>query len=44
MGTAFSKRMQGVGTRLLSKYGSTVNLVRKGQKTWDPVLGSMCGA
>lgn len=39
MGTAFSKRMQGVGTRLLSKYGSTVNLVRKCQKTWDPVLG-----
>ncbi|APM00271.1 neck protein [Salmonella phage STP03] len=39
MSTAFSKRMQGVGTRLLTKYGSTVNLVRKGQKTWDPVLG-----
>ncbi|HBI0435950.1 hypothetical protein HIN51_20645 [Salmonella enterica subsp. enterica serovar Dublin] len=39
MSTAFSKRMQGVGTRLLSKYGSTVTLVRKGQKTWDPVLG-----
>ncbi|EPI9101756.1 hypothetical protein ACTBWA_004367 [Salmonella enterica subsp. enterica serovar Newport] len=39
MSTAFSKRMQGVGTRLLSKYGSSVNLVRKGQKTWGPVLG-----
>ncbi|AXC39498.1 TPA_asm: hypothetical protein GI617_23100 [Salmonella enterica subsp. enterica serovar Enteritidis] len=39
MSTAFSKRMQGVGTRLLTKYGSTVTLIQKGQKTWDPVLG-----
>lgn len=37
MGTAFSKRMQGVGTRLLTKYGSTVSLVRAGSKVWDPV-------
>ena len=39
MGTAFSKRMQGVGTRLLTKFGSTVSLVRAGAKVWDEVLG-----
>ena len=39
MSTAFSKRMQDVGTRLLTKYGSTVNLVRAGSKVWDPVEG-----
>ena len=39
MGTAFSKRMQGVGTRLLTKFGSTVSLVRAGSKVWDEVLG-----
>lgn len=39
MSTAFSKRMQGVATRLLSKYGSAVTVIRPGQKVWDPVLG-----
>ena len=39
MGTAFSKRMQGVGTRLLGKYGSTVTLVRAGGKVWNPSTG-----
>ncbi len=39
MGTAFSKRMQGVGTRLLTKFGSTVSLIRAGSKVWDEVLG-----
>jgi hypothetical protein len=39
MSTAFSKRMQGVGTRLLTKFGSTVSLVRAGSKVWDEVLG-----
>lgn len=39
MGTAFSKKMQGVGTRLLSKYGSTVTLVRAGGKVWNPITG-----
>ncbi|QHJ80301.1 MAG: hypothetical protein [Bacteriophage sp.] len=39
MSTAFSKRMQGVGTRLLTKYGSTVNLVRAGAKVWDSLEG-----
>lgn len=39
MSTAFSKKMQGVATRLLSKYGSTVTLVRAGGKVWDPVAG-----
>lgn len=39
MGTAFSKRMQGVGTRLLTKFGSTVPLARAGSKVWDEVLG-----
>ncbi|MEG1123070.1 MAG: hypothetical protein RSE62_12800 [Citrobacter sp.] len=39
MSTAFSKKMQGVGTRLLGKYGSTVTLVRAGSKVWDDLLG-----
>ena len=39
MSTAFSKRMQAVGTRLLTKYGSTVNLVRAGEKVWDAEEG-----
>lgn len=39
MSSAFSKKMQGVATRLLGKYGSTVTLVRAGETTWDPVLG-----
>ena len=39
MSTAFSKRMQGVGTRLLTKFGSTVSLIRTGSKVWDEVLG-----
>ena len=39
MSTAFSKRMQGVGTRLLTKFGSTASLVRAGSKVWDEVLG-----
>lgn len=39
MGTAFSKKMQGVATRLLGKYGSTVTLVRAGSKVWDENLG-----
>lgn len=39
MSTAFSQRMQGLATRLLNKYGSTVTLVRAGAKVWDPVEG-----
>lgn len=39
MSTAFSKKMQGVATKLLGKYGSTVTLVRAGAKVWDEVLG-----
>jgi hypothetical protein len=39
MSTAFSKRMQGVATRLLGKYGSTVTLVRAGGKVWDSAAG-----
>lgn len=39
MSTAFSKRMQGVGTRLLTKFGSTVSLVRAGSKVWGEALG-----
>ncbi|KAF2282287.1 hypothetical protein GH714_044131 [Hevea brasiliensis] len=35
MSTAFSRKMQGVATRLLGKYGSTVTLVRAGGKVWD---------
>ena len=39
MSTAFSKKMQGVATRLLGKYGSTVTLVRAGSNVWDEDLG-----
>lgn len=39
MSTAFSKRMQKTATRLLGKYGSTVNLIRAGSKVWDPDEG-----
>lgn len=39
MSTAFSKKMQGVATRLLGKFGSTVTLVRAGSKIWDEILG-----
>lgn len=39
MSTSFSKKMQGVATKLLGKYGSTVTLVRAGAKVWDPALG-----
>lgn len=39
MSTAFSRRMQGLATRLLDKYGSTVTLVRASGKVWDPVAG-----
>lgn len=39
MSTAFSKKMQGVGTRLLGKFGSAVTLVRAGSKVWDEDLG-----
>lgn len=39
MSTAFSKKLQGVATRLLGKYGSTVTLVRAGGKVWDTELG-----
>lgn len=39
MSTAFSKKMQGVATRLLDKYGSTVTLVRAGSKVWNQNTG-----
>lgn len=39
MSTAFSKRMQSMGTRLLTKFGSTVSLIRADSKVWDEVLG-----
>ncbi|MGL5968483.1 MAG: hypothetical protein ACRCZ6_15240 [Kluyvera sp.] len=39
MSTAFSKKMQGVATRLLGKYGSAVTLVRAGSKVWNTVTG-----
>lgn len=35
----FSRKMQGVATRLLTKYGSTVSLIRAGAKVWDENLG-----
>ena len=35
MSSAFSRNMAGVATRLLTKYGSTVSLVRAGEKVWD---------
>lgn len=39
MSTAFSKKMQGVANRLLTKYGSTVTLIRAGSKVWDADIG-----
>nr|DAH52753.1 MAG TPA: Minor capsid protein [Caudoviricetes sp.] len=39
MGTAFSKRMQSTATRLLTKYGSSVTLIRAGARVWDAVSG-----
>lgn len=39
MSSAFSNKMAGVATRLLTKYGSTVSLVRAGAKVWDENLG-----
>lgn len=39
MSSAFSKRMQKTATRLLGKYGSSVNLIRAGAKVWDPDEG-----
>lgn len=39
MSSAFSNKMAGVATSLLTKYGSTVSLVRAGAKVWDENLG-----
>lgn len=39
MSTGFSRRMQGVATRLLGKFGSSVTLVRAGGKVWNPETG-----
>ena len=39
MSSAFSNKMAGVTSRLLTKYGSTVSLVRAGAKVWDANLG-----
>lgn len=39
MSTTFSNKMQGVGTRLLGKYGSAVTLLRAGTKVWDEDAG-----
>lgn len=39
MSSAFSRQMAGVSTRLLTKYGSTVSLIRAGAKVWDANLG-----
>ena len=39
MSSAFSRKMQGVATRLLDKYCSTVTLVRAGSKVWNGTLG-----
>lgn len=39
MSSAFSRNMAGVSTRLLTKYGSTVSLIRAGAKVWDSDLG-----
>ena len=39
MSSAFSKRMQSTANRLLGKYGSSVNLVRAGEKVWDEQSG-----
>lgn len=39
MSSPFSRKMQGVATRLLTKFGSTVILVRAGLKVWDGSAG-----
>ena len=39
MSSAFSRKMAGAATRLLTKYGSTVSLIRAGSKVWDANLG-----
>lgn len=39
MSTRFSRKMEGVATRLLGTYGSTVTLLRAGDKVWDAELG-----
>lgn len=39
MSSAFSRRMAGVSARLITKYGSSVSLVRAGAKVWDSSLG-----
>lgn len=39
MSSAFSRKMAGVATRLLTKYGSSVSLLRAGSKVWDSNLG-----
>lgn len=39
MSSTFSKKMQGVATKLLTKYGSAVDLLRAGSKVWDPLAG-----
>lgn len=39
MSTGFSRKMAGVATRLLTKYGSTVSLVQAGAKVWDEDRG-----
>ena len=39
MSSAFSRKMAGVATRLLTKYGSSVSLIRAGSKVWDANLG-----
>lgn len=39
MNSAFSRKMAGVSTRLLTKYGSAVSLIRAGTKVWDSNLG-----
>lgn len=39
MSSVFSNKMAGVATRLLTKYGSAVSLVRAGAKVWDENLG-----
>lgn len=39
MSSAFSRKMQGVGSKLLGKFGSAVTLVRASGKVWDGTLG-----
>lgn len=39
MSSAFSRKMQGVGSKLLGKFGSEVTLVRAGSKVWDAIKG-----